>query len=174
MIIMSDRVIRLPTLVPKKVLVTVLYPDRQIMVWGKISKDGNTIDCKNIGRFTIPRDYRPKITYMKGKTFLAFYFDSYGNALDIEEKGDVKIVAPDPHFTKTIIDRGLLAKLFRLGLDWSAIATGIGLGMFAFSIIIFFLLPLFGVPIAIGKGAIQVNVPQQPTIPQIGNYTFPP
>jgi len=170
----KNKVIRLPTIIPKKVLVIVLYPDRQIMVWGRLSKDGNTIDCKEIGRFTIPKDYRPKITWSKGKTFLTFYFDSYGNALDIKEDGEAKIVSPDPAFTKTIIDRGLLAKLFRLGLDWSSMITGIGLGVFAFSIIIFFILPLCGVPIAIGRGAVQVNVPQQPTIPQTGNFTFPP
>lgn len=170
----KNKVIRLPTIIPKKVLVCIVYPERQVMVWGKLSRDGNSIDCGAIGRFIIPKDYRPKITWSKGKTFLTFYFDSYGNALDVKEDGEAKIVSPDPAFTKTIIDRGLLAKLFRLGVDLSAVVTGIGLGAFVFGIIIFFILPLCGVPVVIGRGAIQVNVPQQPTIPQTGNFTFPP
>lgn len=171
----KTRTLKLPSIVPKKVLVTILYPDRQLMFWGKISKDGNSIDGKNLGRFIIPSGYRPKITFFKGKTFLTFYYDCNGNAIEVKDSGESQIVSPDPSFTRALVDRGIIAKLFRLGLDWTQIATGIGLGFFVFGIIVFFLLPLFGIPIIIGKGAIQITpTPPQTTPVTGGNFTFPP
>lgn len=167
-------VLRLPTIIPKKVLVTVLYPDRQLMLEAKMSKDGNSIDCKNLGVFTVPKDYRPKITWYKGKTMLNYYFDAYGNAIEIKDTGDAKIVAPDPQFRKMLIDRGLIAKIFRVGMDWSQVIVGVGLGMFAFALILFFVLPLLGVPVHIGKSAIEVITQTPAAVPLPGNYTFPP
>jgi hypothetical protein len=167
--------ITLPTLVPKKVKVVVLYPDRQIEAFGRISRDGNMISVKGLGTFTIPENYRPKITWSGRKTYLTFYYSSNGEALTIAETGLAEPKSPDPSFTQLLVDKGLVAKIFRLGLDWTSMMTGLFLGAFVFAVLVFFILPMIGVPVIVGKEAIKVTIQQsQQALPAPGNFTIKP
>jgi hypothetical protein len=167
--------ITLPTLVPKKVKVVVLYPDRQIEAFGRISRDGNMISVKGLGTFTVPENYRPKITWSGRKTYLTFYYSANGEALTIAETGLAEPKSPDPSFTQLLVDKGLVAKIFRLGLDWTSMMTGLFLGAFVFAVLVFFILPMIGVPVIIGKEAIKVTIQQsQQALPAPGNFTIKP
>jgi hypothetical protein len=167
--------ITLPTLVPKKVKVVVLYPDRQIEAFGRISHDGNMISVKGLGTFTIPENYRPKITWSGRKTYLTFYYSSNGEALTIAETGLAEPKSPDPSFTQLLVDKGLVAKIFRLGLDWTSMMTGLFLGAFVFAVLVFFILPMIGVPVIVGKEAVKVTIQQsQQALPAPGNFTIKP
>jgi hypothetical protein len=164
----------IPQIVPKKVKVIVLLKERQIETFGKMSVDGLTIKTKNLGTFVIPQDYKPKITLMGRKTFLTFYFDENGNALDVHETGEVKPLSPDPIFNQTLVDKGLVARIFRLGFDLSSLITGIGLGCLILYVMIFFVLPLIGIPITIGKTPIVITTETSTSpLPPAGNYTIP-
>ena len=167
--------ITLPTLVPKKVKVVVLYPDRQIEAFGRISRDGNMITVKGLGTFTIPENYRPKITWSGRKTYLTFYYSANGEALTIAETGLAEPKSPDPSFTQLLVDKGLVARIFRLGLDWTSMMTGLFLGAFVFAVLVFFILPMIGVPVIVGKEAIKFTIQQsQQALPVPGNFTITP
>jgi len=170
----KEKAIVLPTLIPKKVKVVVLYPDRQIEAFGRLSRDGNMISVRNLGTFTIPKEYRPKITWSGRKTYLTFYFTPDGQAIEVKETGQTESKAPDPAFSQLLVDKGLVARIFRLGLDWSSMMTGLFLGAFVFAVLVFFILPMIGIPVIVGREAIQVQIQQtQTTLPPPGNFTIP-
>jgi len=170
----KEKAIVLPTLIPKKVKVVVLYPDRQIEAFGRLSRDGNMISVRNLGTFTIPKEYRPKITWSGRKTYLTFYYTPNGEAIEVKETGQTESRAPDPAFSQLLVDKGLVARIFRLGLDWSSMMTGLFLGAFVFAVLVFFVLPMMGIPVIVGREAIQVQIQQtQTTLPPPGNFTIP-
>jgi hypothetical protein len=166
--------LKLPTVVPKKVKVVVLYPERQIETFGKISDDGCQVKTKKLGVFVIPKDYKPKITWSGRKTYLTFYFSSEGNALEIKNDGKVEPLAPDPMFNQLLVDKGLVARIFRLGIDFTSLITGIGLGVFVFSCLLFVFMPMIGIPVQIGRNPVEVITQTQTGIPPSGNWTIPP
>jgi len=74
-----------------------------------------------------------------------------------------------------LVDKGLVAKIFRLGLDWTSMMTGLFLGAFVFAVLVFFILPMIGVPVIVGKEAIKVTIQQsQQALPAPGNFTIKP
>jgi hypothetical protein len=142
-------------------------------VMGKFSQDGNVIRTK-LGSFTVPDDYKPKITWSGRKTFLTFYFDKNGNAIQIRENGEIETIAPDPAFTRLLVDKGLVAKIFRLGIDVSSLITGIGFGCLIIFVLLFFVLPLIGIPVTIGKTPVEINISgTSSNLPPAGNFTIP-
>jgi hypothetical protein len=63
------------------------------------------------------------------------------------------------------------------GLDTASLLAGVGLGVFALALILFFILPLLGYPITIGRTPVEVKITQlaqSMPLPPPGNYTVAP
>ncbi len=54
--------------------------------------------------------------------------------------------------------------------------AGLGLGAFALALIVFFILPILGYPVVIGKVPVEVSInypqPSQGSLPPPGNFTI--
>jgi len=166
-----------PTIVPKKVKVVVVQKDGFLEDVCRF--DGEFIHCGKLKmQFVAPSNYKPKPTLYKNKLYLTFFYTEDGKPLELELdedklKTDVKV--PDPRMTEVIVNRKLLQQVFRaLGSNIGAIVTGIGLGAMILAIVIFFILPLVGVPVMIGRQPVEiVHIYQQTPAgaPPPGNYT---
>ena len=170
-----------PNLVPKKVKVLVLREDQILEDFCKT--DGEVVRCKNLRMmFTIPADYRPYLTYIQGKKIMAtMIFDEKNNAIKIKLNNDgaeAEKIKIDPRFQESIIGRKIFEQVFRrfAGMDMGSFIAGLGLGAFALALIVFFILPLLGYPVMIGKVPVEVhlNYPQtsQGSLPPPGNFTI--
>jgi len=163
-------------LIPKKVKVIVLRDESQLE--DICTYDGEVISCKRLGMlFYPPENYKPKPSLFKKRIILTYYFDDKGIALDIkpsEVTSKINADIPDPRMSDVIINKRLIYQIFaRLGINLTAIVTGMGLGCMIMVVIIFVLLPILGIPIVIGKQPIEViHVYQNTTIPPAGNYTI--
>jgi len=165
---------------PRKVLVQILRDHITLSDFAKY--DGETVRCKRLKmQFCPPKDYRPRITYFKGKPYLTFTFNDYGDTLDFDLSGKQKRVnieerKQDPRLIDAIVGANLFRQIFRkvAGIDMASLLTGLGLGTLLLTIIIFFILPAMGIPVSIGKTPVVVTV-QGGGTPQVppGNFTLP-
>jgi len=161
-----------PELVPKKVKVIVLQKDAQLEDICKY--DGELITCSKIKmQFLPPSDYKPKPTFFKKKLLLTYYFTEDGKAVSIDTSGIAEAKVPDPRMTEVIINRRLLYQVFsHLGFNISSVIMGVGLGAMLMAVVIFFVLPLVGVPVMVGRQPIEViHVNQTYAAPLPSNYT---
>jgi len=166
----------IPTMIPKTVKVVVVQQDSQLEDICRF--DGELITCRGLKmQFVAPSNYEPRPTLFKKKLYLTFYFTEDGKPLELNLdenalKADVKV--PDPRMTEVIVNRKLLQQVFRaLGSNIGAVVTGIGLGAMILAALIFFVLPMIGVPVTIGRQPVEViHVYQQPVgVPPPGNFT---
>jgi len=162
----------IPELIPKKVKVIVLQKDAQLEDICKY--DGEMITCGKIRmQFLPPSDYKPKPTFFKKKLYLTYYFTEDGKAVNIDMSGIAEAKVPDPRMTEVIINRRLLYQVFsHLGFNLSSVIMGVGLGAMLMAVVIFFVLPLVGVPVMVGRQPIEViHVNQTYAAPLPSNYT---
>ncbi|MEM1983508.1 MAG: hypothetical protein QXZ63_07610 [Sulfolobales archaeon] len=159
--------------IAKKVKVVVIDGEHQFEDECRLEPNNNIV-CKKIRMgFIVPSDYRPKVSFWKKKVYLTFYFDRKGNALSINEDKTTPVCV-DPVIKKSVVDSVLLERIFRsLRYDLGALLTGVGLGAFILSVIIFVLLPILGIPVLIGKQPIDVIhvYETQPHVIPPGNFT---
>jgi len=168
-----------PVLVPKTVDVIVVR-EGETLLHDKCRFTGDVILCKGIGmEFTVPSSYKPYISLERGKKMkVVFFFNEQGEAIKWELKEyKPSGVAPDPRMSSIIHGRRLLLQIFRTmwGLDTASLFAGVGLGAFAIVLIVFFILPIMGYPVTIGKTPVEVRITQTAsgTLPPPGNYTVP-
>ena len=170
-----------PNLVPKKVKVLVLREDQ--ILEDLCKTDGEVVRCKNLKMmFTIPADYRPYLTYVQGKKITAtMIFDENNNAIRIKfnnDNAEAEKVKIDPRFQESIIGRRIFEQVFRrfAGMDMGSFIAGLGLGAFALALIVFFILPILGYPVVIGKVPVEVHLnyphPVESSLPPPGNFTI--
>jgi hypothetical protein len=170
-----------PNLVPRKVKVLVLREDQ--ILEDICRTDGETIRCPKLQKmFTIPPDYRPYIHLIGGKKIMiTFIFDEKNNGLRIklnEEGAETERVRIDPGFQERIVGKRIFEHVFRrfAGMDWASFVAGVGLGAFALVLIVFFILPLLGYPITIGRQPVEVilhqPINQTEVLPPPGNFTL--
>jgi hypothetical protein len=170
-----------PNLVPKKVKVLVLREDQ--ILEDVCRTDGETIRCPKLQRmFTIPPDYRPYIHLIGGKKIMVtFMFDEKNNGIKVkinEHGAEAEKIKIDPGFQERIVGKRIFEHVFRrfAGMDWASFIAGIGIGAFALVLIVFFILPLLGYPISIGRQPVEVIVQQpavnQSILPPPGNFTL--
>jgi len=169
-----------PVLIPKRVKVIVI---REHELLEDVCKfDGETARCRNLKMlFTIPENYKPYISSIKGKkVMVTFLFDEKNNALTIKTNNniaEVEKITIDPRVQESVIGTKIFYHVFRrfAGIDTSSLLAGLGLGIFAFTFIVFFILPLLGHPVTIGKQPVEITIHEeiaQPTLPPPGNYTL--
>jgi hypothetical protein len=170
-----------PNLVPKKVKVLVLREDQ--ILEDVCRTDGEIIRCPKLQRmFTIPPDYRPYIHLIGGKKIMVtFLFDEKNNGIKVkinEQGAEAEKIRIDPGFQERIVGKRIFEHVFRrfAGMDWASFVAGIGIGAFALVLIVFFILPLLGYPVSIGKQPVEVIVQQPPVnqsiLPPPGNFTI--
>jgi hypothetical protein len=168
-----------PVLIPKKVDVYVVREGEQFL-HDICRYDGELLNCSNIKMtFTVPVDYRPYVQLDKGKKLrIVFFFNERGEAIkwNLDEMKPSNI-APDPRISNVVLNRRFLQQVFRMfwGLDTPSLFAGIGLGVFVIFLIIFFILPLIGYPVTIGRIPVEIKVEQTTPspLPPPGNYTVP-
>jgi len=169
-----------PTLIPKKVKVLVLREDQ---ILEDICKyDGDVVRCKKIKmQFTVPENYKPYISVIQGrKLAVTLMFNDRGEAIKVNPlENSTKAFVPDPRITESIFGSRTLEQIMRktfYGLDIGSLIAGVGLGVFAVMMIIFFILPILGYPVTIGKIPVEVKISQisqSSSLPPPGNYTLP-
>jgi hypothetical protein len=109
-------------------------------------------------------------------------FDEKNNAIKIKFNNDgaeADKIRIDPRFQESIIGRKIFEQVFRrfAGMDMGSFIAGLGLGAFALALIVFFILPLLGYPVVIGKVPVEVSINYPPaesgsSLPPPGNYTI--
>lgn len=163
--------------IPKKVLVRVHRENMTLEGFAKY--DGHIVHCNKLGLSFIPdQSYKPRITYFKGKAYVTFDVTDKGKPLTYKidhdtlkfEKKDV-----DAQFVQSIVSSNIFSQLFSKlrGIDIGSLMLGAGSGMFVIIFILFFILPIIGIPVSVGQRPIVVNVPQQAPLPPSGNWTLP-
>ena len=168
-----------PVLIPKKVEVYVVREGEQFL-HDTCRYDGELLICNGIRMtLTVPENYRPYIQLDKGKKLrVVFFFNERGEAIkwNLDEMKPLNI-APDPRISNAVLNRRFLQQVFRMfwGLYTPSLFAGIGLGVFVIFLIIFFILPLIGYPVTIGKIPIEIKIGQTTPsqLPPPGNYTVP-
>ncbi len=168
-----------PTLIPKRVKVLVLREDT--ILEDMCRTDGEVVRCRNLGMmFTIPQSYRPYITMVNGKKLaVTLVFDEMNRAIRFKinnDGADAEQFKVDPRFQESIVGRKIFEQVFRrfAGIDWTTLISGIGLGVFVMVFIIFFVLPILGYPVTIGKIPVEVKIQStqiSSNLPPPGNYT---
>ena len=169
-----------PTLIPKKVKVLVLREDQ--ILEDLCRYDGDVVRCKKIKmQFTVPESYKPYISVVQGKRLaVTLVFNDRGEAIKVNPlEGNSKAFVPDPRITESIFGSRTLEQIMRktfYGLDTASLIAGVGLGVFAVMLIVFFILPILGYPVTIGKIPVEVKISQisqTSNLPPPGNYTLP-
>jgi len=169
-----------PSLIPRKVKAIVLREEQ--LLEDMCRYDGETVRCRNIEMmFTVPESYKPYLSIVGGKKLVAtLLFNEKGDAIRIVKMEDgtmkTETSSPDPRMTEAIYGKRTFTQVFQrfMGLDWLTFSAGIGVGIFAIIFTIFFILPILGYPITIGKIPVEVKITQQtPQLPPPGNYTIP-
>jgi len=166
-------------LIPKRVKVVVVQKDGSI-IEDICKNNGEFITCKTIRmQFPVSSDIKPIPSLVNKKIMLTYYYSQEGKPLVLkvnENEVELDAKAPDPRMTNVIINKHLLEQVFRhLGVNMSSVILGMGLGAMLIVIVIFFILPLTGTPVLIGKQVVEVihtNTPM--TTPPPGNYTVMP
>jgi len=166
----------IPEMIPKKVKVVVLQKEGQLEDICRY--DGEMITCRHLKmQFIPPSDYKPRPTLYKRKIMLTYFFTEDGKPVEINVSNpsiETNIKLPDPRMMDVIINRRLIHQVFsHLGTNWNSVIMGMGLGAMILAVIIFFILPLVGVPVMIGRQHIEVIHVQQtaPSTPPPANYT---
>jgi len=164
-------------LVPKRVKVIVLQQNGETQLEDICKYDGEMITCKKLRMQFVPStEVRPKPTLYRGKIILTYYFTEDGKPVDVKVdnngvRADIK--APDPRMTEVIINKKLINQVFsHLGLNMSSIMMGVGIGAMVVVVLVFFILPLVGIPVSVGKQVVEViHVNQTAVSAPPGNYT---
>jgi hypothetical protein len=179
---MSKAQHKTPTLVPRRVKVLVLREDEILEDICRVD-NFELIRCPKLRKmFTVPPDYRPYIHLVGNKKIMVtFIFDEKNNAIKIKlnsnGEAEAEKVRVDPGFQEVIVGRRIFEHVFRrlAGLDTASLIAGLGLGAFAMIFVVFFILPLLGYPITIGKTPVEVIIQHQAinqTLPPPGNFTI--
>lgn len=163
--------------IPKKVLVRVYRENMLLEAFAKF--DGKMVTCKKLGISFIPDpSVKPTLTYFKGKPYVTFDITDTGKPLQIKVDKETLKVNPkdvDAQYIQNVVSSNIFAQLFRRlrGIDMGSLFFGLGVGMFLIILVLFFILPIMGIPVSVGQRPITVNVPStSPSLPPTGNFTI--
>lgn len=160
--------------IPKIVLVRVYRENMVLEAFARY--DGRMVHCKKLGLTFVPDpSVKPIITYFKGKPYVTFNITDNGKPLIYKiDKDTLKFDKKDvdAQFVESIVSSKIFAQLFSKlrGIDISSLMFGIGIGLFIIVFLLFFILPIIGIPVSIGQKPIEINIPNYPSAPTSGGF----
>jgi len=142
------------------------------------------VDDKEKKTWIAPPNVKPFLMVSRGllrlKAVPAFFVDHLGRFIEFKDSNDGKkekeIKALDPDFAYSLLNSKVLKKIsHHIASDPQTFLMGLGIGAMLIALVIFVVLPLLGIPVAIGRQPVEVSITYPtappPQHPPAGNYT---